>query len=69
MVRVYALVTCLASGSYETVSYFLDPAAAAADALALSKSLPPGSYVLVQQLDVYPTSFMRSHLLRVDGQA
>lgn len=67
MVRIYALVAHFSRGKYETLSYFLDPAKAAAAALQLTKRLERESYVLVQQLDVYPDTFQRSHLLRVDA--
>lgn len=67
MVRIYALVVHFSRGQYETLSYFLDPAAAADAALKMSKTLARDSYVLVQQLDVFPNSFNCSHLLRVDS--
>lgn len=67
MVRIYCLVAHFSRGKYETLSYYLDPAKAAAAALSVSKTLSAESYVLVQQLDVYPDSFQRSHLLRVDA--
>lgn len=67
MVRIYALVAHFSRGKYETLSYFLDPAKAAAAALQMTKHMARESYVLVQQLDVYPDTFQRSHLLRVDA--
>lgn len=67
MVRIYVLVAHFSRGRYETLSYYLDPASAASAALQVSKTMSGESYVLVQQLDIYPNSFNRSHLLRVDA--
>lgn len=69
MVRIYCLIVCLGRAKYDTVSYYLDPAEAASAAIRLSKAISPDSYYLVQQLDVYPSSFQRNELLRVDGTA
>lgn len=68
MIRIYVLVAHFSRGKYETVSYYLDPARATDAALSMARSLCKDSYLLVQQLDVFPDTYHRSHLLRVDGE-
>lgn len=68
MVRIYLLVAHFERGKYETLSYYLDPSVASQKAIELARTLCKGSYVLVQQLDVYPSSYQRNYLLRVDGE-
>lgn len=58
---------CSALGRYDLIDYYLDPAKAASAALARSKELSRTAYVLVSQIDVYPSYSITSELLRVDG--